>query len=161
MAVVCFLVLFPVFLMLASIWSYTQPVVTQGLNSTDANSITALGNGFYYNSTDSIIIFMYFGCIAAIFISAIFEQSNPASLPIGLLFLIPLIIISFPLANISHAFYTNAGFANVAGHFTGTQYLSDNAPWLTALVTIAYLLFLSTRKSGSSNMPSGGNIIGG
>jgi len=158
----CFLVLFPVFLMLASIWSATQPVVTAGLNSTDANQITNLGNSFFYNSTDSIIIFMYFGCVIGLFISCLFENSNPATFPIGLLFLIPLLLISIPLADISHAFYTNPGFSNVAMHFTGTEYLSDNAPWLTALITIAYILFLATRKGGASGgLPIGGNIIGG
>lgn len=162
LGVFCFLVLFPVFLMLASIWSATQPVVVAGLNATDANQITNLGNSFFYNSTDQIIIFMYFGCVIGIFISCLFESANPATFPIGLLFLIPLLLISFPLADISHAFYTNPGFANVAPHFTGTEYLSDNAPWLTALITIAYLLFLATKKGGANNgMPGGGSVIGG
>lgn len=157
----CFLVLLPIFLMLAQIWSYAQPSVTKGLNATDANQINNLGNSFFYNSADQIIVFIYFGCIMGIFLSALWESANPATFPIGLLFLIPLLLLSFPLADISHAFYTNPGFANVAGHFTGTEYLSDNAPWLTALVTVAYLLFLATRKQGAPGVPSGGNIVGG
>ena len=104
---------------------------------------------------------MYFGCVIGIFLSALWEAANPATFPIGLLFLIPLLLISFPLADISHAFYTNTGFNNVAGHFTNTEYLSDNAPWLTALITVAYLLFLASRKGGTPGMPQGGNIVGG
>ena len=162
LAIFCFLVLFPVFLMLASIWSYTQPYVTQGLNATDSNQITNLGNSFFFNSTDEIITFMYFGCVIGIFLSALYEASSPSTFPIGILFLIPLLLISFPLADISHAFYTNPGFANIAGHFTGTEYLSDNSPWLTALITVAYLLFLATRKQGQGGNPGGGsNVIGG
>lgn len=160
LAIFCFLVLFPVFLMLASIWSYSSPYITQGLNATDANQINNLGNAFFFNSTDEIIVLIYFGCILGVFLSALWESANPATFPIGLLFLIPLLLISFPLADISHAFYANPGFANVAGHFTGTEYLSDNAPWLTALVTIVYLLLLATRKQGSG-VPGGGNIVGG
>jgi hypothetical protein len=148
--------------MLASIWATTQPVITKGLNATDANQITNLGNSFFFNSADEIIVFIYFGCVIGIFLSALWESANPATFPIGILFLIPLLIISFPLADISHAFYTNSGFANIAGHFTGTEYLSDNAPWLTALITIAYLLFLATRKGAGAGNPGGGsNVVGG
>lgn len=164
-----FLVLFPTMLLLSSIWSQAQPILTSNtinpyLNSTDANSITQLGNNFFYYSSDSIIVIFYFALVAALFISAIYEQARPETLPLGLLFLIPLILITFPLADLAHYFYTNPGFANVAGFYGSTEYLADNSPTITILVTIIYLVLVITKKQlGLGNGGSGpsSNIISG
>ena len=167
-AVACFLVLLPVMLILSEMWSMASPIIysynVNATNSTTANKISNFGNSFFYYSGDTIIVLMYFFMILGLFLSALYEGARPETLPIGLLFLIPLILITMPLADLSHAFYTNPGFANVAQYYTSSEYLSDYAPYLTALCTIIYLYLVMTRKniiSGLGFGGGGGNVIGG
>ena len=165
----CFLVLFPVLLLLSGIWAQARPIFDNqtitGNNATVANQINRIGDSFFFYSSDSIIVLMYFALIIALFISAIYEQARPETLPIGLLFLIPLILITFPLADLAHYFYTNPGFANVAGYYGSTEYLADNSPLITILITIVYLVFVVTKRQifgGNSGSGGGGvNIVSG
>ena len=103
--VLCFLLLFPVLLMFTSMWNYARPIIdnqtlagtnTLGLggNQSNANVINRLGDSFFYFSSDSIIVILYFALVIAFFVSALYESARPETLPLGLLFLIPLILIS-------------------------------------------------------------------
>lgn len=166
--IICFLVLFPVLLLMTSIWAQAKPYLDNQITNSTMNAtlqqealnhINGLGDSFYYNSSDAIIAFMYLALIAAFFISAIYENSSAATLPIALLFLIPLILITFPLADLSHYFYTNAGFANIAPYYKTTEYLSDNSPLITILCTVIYLVLLITKKQWNLNGGGGGASV--
>lgn len=170
--VLCFLLLFPVLLMFSSLWLNTRITIDNQITNSTMNStlqnealnhINGLGNSFFLNSSDQIIILMYMALIVAFFISALYESSNPASLPLALLFLIPLILITFPLADIAHAFYTNAGFANVAGYYKGTEYLINYSPMITIVITLVYIVLLATKKGvpGSGGGGGGTSIVTG
>ena len=166
-AVACFLVLLPVFLILSEMWSMASPIIygynLNATNSTVANSISNFGNSYFYYSGDTIIVLLYFGMIIGLFLSALYEGARPETLPIGLLFLIPLILVTMPLSDMIHAFYTNPGFANVAIYYQSSEYLADYSPYLTALVTIIYLYLVMTRKNiiaGLSN-GGGGSVVSG
>jgi len=170
-AVVIFLVGLPIFLIFAEMWSFMSPIVTNqtitGNNASVSAKIQNLGDSFFYYSGDTILVLLYFAMIAGLFISAIYEAARPETLPIGLLFMIPLIIITLPLSDLSHWFYMSSGFSNVAHYYTATEYLADNSPLLTALFTLAYLVFVSTKKQinaslfGGSSGGGGGNVVSG
>ena len=165
--VMVFLVLFPTMLILTEMWSMMRPIVTNstitGNNATVNARITNLGNSFFYYSGDSIIVFMYFALVGALFLSALYEAARPETLPIGLLFMIPLIIVTLPLADLSHWFWSNPGFSNIAVYYQNTEYLSDWSPLITALVTISYLLFVVTKKQvfGGGSGGGGSNVVSG
>jgi len=167
--IICFLVLFPVFLIFSEMWSQMRPIVynqtLKGTNSnyTNANAINRLGDSFFYYSGDTVIVLMYFILIVGVMISALYENAHPETLPIGLLVLIPLIIITIVLADLSHWFYSNSGFANIIAHYPSTIYLSDYAPYLTALFSIAYLVLVISKKH-VFNIRGGGpssNVVSG
>lgn len=154
-AVLVFTLLLPTMLILAQMWSQASPIITNQINNSTMNSslktqainhITNLGNGFFYYTAPGILVLLYFMLILAVFISALYESAHPETLPIGMLFLIVLIIVTLPLTDLTHYFYTNSGFATVAPYYKSIEYLSDNSPLLTALATFGYLLFISTKK---------------
>ena len=165
-SVMCFMVALPIFLIFAEMWSYAAGPVTQGLNATDAAVVTNLGNSFFYHTGDQFITLLYFMLIFALFVSALYEAAHPETLPIGLVFLIPLMLITLPLSDMTHAFYTNPGFANVAPYFTSSEYLSDQAPQITTIVTLIYIIFVVTKKQllaavGFGQAGEGGNVVSG
>jgi di/tricarboxylate transporter len=169
-AIVVFLVLFPLMLIMSEMWSGMRTVVADqnvtGNNATVTTRITNLGDSFFYHMGDTTLVLIYFGLIAALFISAIYENAHPETLPIALLFIIPLILITLPLSDMSHWLYSNAGFANVAPYYQSTIYLSDNSPLITTLCTLAYVVFVITKKqtnvqySGGSG-GAGGSVVSG
>lgn len=161
--VVVILLLFPTWLLFSEMWSYLAPYQTATLVGSQAGSnlINQIGNTFFYYMPDGMLVLMYFGLIMAVFLSAVYENARPETFPIGLLFLIPLILITFPLSDFVHYFYSQPGFANVVGYYQSIIYISDWGPLFTILVTLAYLLFVMTKKSSSSSIPSGSGIISG
>lgn len=164
--VVVFLLCFPVWLLMSEMWSYLSPWYSGGNtiltgSVQGSNVITALGNTTFYYIPDSALTLLYFGLIVAVFLGALYEAANPETLPIGLLFLIPLILVTMPLSDFTHWLYNQPGFANVAGYYTSSEYISDWSPLFTTLFTIGYLIFVITKKQTYGTLPSGPNIIGG
>jgi hypothetical protein len=162
--VIVFLFLFPTLLMFSELWSYMRPVINNNVTGSQhaTNVIRGIGDSFFYFSADSILVILYFALVIALMISALYEAAHPETLPLGLLFLIPLILVTFPLSDIAHAFYTNPGFANVAPYYASTEYLSDNSPALTILFTLAYLVLVITKKQiFQAGAPAGPGIVSG
>lgn len=161
--VVVFMLLFPTWLLFSELWSFMSPTLTPALIGSNQGStlIHNLGNTVFYYIPDTMLTIMYFALLMAFFLSALYENSRPETLPIGLLFLIPLILVTFPLSDFTHAFYTNPGFANVAQYYTSIEYISDWAPLFTTISTLAYIVFLVTKKQVFQDLPSGSGIISG
>jgi hypothetical protein len=164
-SVVVFMGLFPLFMILTEIWVTAQPIIVATCPPSVpscAKTINQLGNETFEYIPDTALTLLYFGLIAAVFISALYEAAHPETLPIGLFFLIVLIFVTFPLSDYGHAFYTNPGFLNVSAYYSSTEYLSDNSPILTALFTLAYLLFVTTKRTTIiQGMPQGSGIVNG
>lgn len=145
-------------------WLTTRTYINTALtpyNSLLANtpvkisSATVLGNSFFLNAGDSIIILMYFMLILASFLSARSEGSDSASFVIGLAMLLVGIIVSFPLSDFGHFFLTNAQVTPAATYYKGSMYLIENMPIIVAVSTFVYLLLVATNKK-SPQFPSVG-----
>ena len=150
-------------LMLSEMWSQMRPFMNNTVTGSTAatKQIDQLGDSFFYFIPDSFLVILYFGMIMALFISALYEAARPETLPIGLLFIIVLILVTFPLSDMSHAFYTNPGFANVVQYYSATEYLADNSPLLTSLFSLAYIIFVVTKKQTMQQVPEGQGIVSG
>lgn len=160
--------LFMVFVLFTAMWIYERPSITKFLvseglkNSTSQTAavpelITA--DQFFYHAGDSIATFIYFALIFALFIRAIYEGADPAVLPLGLLILIPLIIVTFPLADAAHSFASQSLLKGAANYYSSTLYLLENAPIITAVVSLIYLIFLGMRRTARNPMMSGANVF--
>lgn len=143
-------------------WFYAAPFFNSNTVGSvqGSNVIQQLGNTTFYYIPDSALTLLYFVSILGVFLGALYENAKPESLPIGLFFLIVLILVTLPLSDFSHWLYNQPGFAPIAGHYTSSEYISDNSPLFTALFTIAYLIFVITKKT-TAGSPGGPNVVSG
>lgn len=152
---IIFTVVAIVFILFAVFWLNFRPKLLASatntlfpLNTTQINQIRQTGNGFFLYSGDTILIFFYFMLILATFISASHEGADAQALPLGLPLLILAILVSMPISDFAHAFITSPSLASAATWYKGTLYIEDNLPTFTALGTLAYLVFVITRRGG-------------
>lgn len=145
------------FIVMANIWVQAKPLILNSTTASGAKVIAALGDTFYLTGTDSLLVFFYFISVVGVFVSAYYESADPNTLPIGILFLIPLILITFPLSDFAYHFIASQPAA-VADHFSGTLYILAWLPVFTTVITLGYLIFV-VRKNNL--MPHGNNIISG
>jgi hypothetical protein len=135
---------------------YNSTLVGTPLNP---QTVLNLGNNYFLQAGDTIIIFFTFMLILAAFISARQEGSDSSSFPIGLLFLVVALIISFPISDFSHALLNAAQILSASAYYKGTLYLTDNMPIIVAVGTAFYLVLVITNKKKPSfpSVSGGGN----
>ena len=157
-----------VFILFIVIWGKVSTQLhTQisSLNQTEQNQVLGLGNSFFNNSLSIILIFIYFMLILASFIAAAYEgASGTATLVLGIVFLIVAIIVSMGISDVAHQYLTQAALLpSTQQHFKAVLYLMDNLPLVTGIFTVAYLVFVITRKEVivRQGEGGGGNYVGG
>ncbi len=154
-------VLIVVMVLFVVIWSQLGPklnVANANLNATQKAVINGFGNGFFYNSLDILMVFIYAILILAAFISASYEGADTTStLVLGLVFLVVAVIVSFGISDVAHSYLTQAALLPITKqYFSRSLYLMDNLPVLTGLFTIGYMIFVVTRKHISTGGGGGG-----
>lgn len=155
-----------IFILFVVIWgklSTTLKPQIATLNATEQNQVLGLGNGFFNDSLDIILIFIYFILILASFMAAAYEgASGTATLILGIVFLIVAVIVSMGISDIAHQYLTQAALLpSTKQHFSMALYLMDNLPLLTGIFTVGYLVFVITRKEIVVRQGGGGNYVGG
>lgn len=148
---------FVFFIIMANIWVQAKPLIVNSTTTQGGKVIAGIGDTFYLTGADSILVFFYFISVLGVFISGYYENADAITLPIGILFLIPLILITFPLSDFAYHLITSQS-ATVANHFGGTVYLLAWLPVFTTIITLGYLIFVVTKKN---MLPHGNNIISG
>ncbi len=141
-------ILFIAFPIVSNIGNSVTPHVTATLtNATQIDTINNISNGFFNNTYDVVIIFFYFMLILACFISAGYEGANPAAtLLLGLFFVILAEIVSFGISDAAHSYINNPQNLNVKQHMQLSTYLMENLPIFNALMIIAYIVFVISKK---------------
>lgn len=155
---------FFVAVLFSAMWGELKPQIDNAIAATSPQGVKVinnLGDSFFYYTQDTMLTLLYFGLVLAVFISALYENANPESFALGLLFIIPLIIVTFSLSDLAHAFYSVQGLAGVKGYFTSTEYIMDYLPVFTAIFSLGYLIFLATKKNIFKGAPSGSGIYSG
>lgn len=147
------------FMLMATLWLHIRPGLDNATTPQGASVINNIGNIFYLDGTDSILLFMYFTLVIGSFISDYYEAADVITLPVGLLLCIPIILVTMPLSDFAYAFATSPSMLSVAPYFKSTIYLLENLPIFTAIITLANLIFVVTKKSGG--LPHGPQIISG
>lgn len=152
-------VLMMVYIMYSLLWVNTNAYINKtnlpNLSPYQFNVIKSLGNGYFLNTPDTILVFFYFILIIAAFISAHFEAANALTLPLGLPILIVAVLVAMPISDFAHSFLVNPALNAVNIYYKGTLYILDNLPVFTALGTLGYIIFVMTHKSG----PTFGNRV--
>lgn len=151
---------------LALLWLNFSPQILNTIpsNSSTYTQIKTLGNQFFLNETDAVLVTIYFIFVAAMFLSAIAIGGSPLALPIGFVLGIIAIIISLPLSDAAHAILYNPQFVPATQHYPGTLYILDHLPELTAIEILIYMLFasvLAERVRTALGLQPGGTAGGG
>ena len=140
-----------------------QPMISN-LNATEQNQILGLGNSYFFNSSQILLIFIYFVMILASIIAASYEgASTTYTLVLGIFFLIIALIVSMALSDAAHTFLMqNALVPYTKAHFQMGVYLLDNLPILTGIFIIMYMVIVITRKEILvKNNANGGSWVSG
>jgi len=111
-----------------------QPIVT---NSTIA-MITSLQGTFQFY--DYIIAALVFISIAFTWILGYNIKANPLNFPIGLIVLIILTYLSFPLSNLNMQFLSMPPISSVSPSFKFIIYIAVNMPTILFVSTLIYLV---------------------
>jgi len=121
--------------------------------------IANLGNLFFLDIGNSMIIIMYFAMFLVIFVNARQEAADPTTLGIGLLIMIVGLVVSFPISDAAYNMLTSPGLIAAAAYYTDTLYLLDSMPVITAIGTLVYFVLIITGRPRGS--PTGGPISSG
>lgn len=159
---VSFLALALVTVLFALLWINSRPYYANALGSTSAgyNAVARLGNNYFLNTGDTVLIFFYFMMILASFINAMQIGADPATLPIGIPMMIVGILVSMPISDMAVKFMTYSVMLPASHYYLGTLYILENLPILTALATLGYIVFVVTRRNeGYVVNTGGGNVV--
>lgn len=137
-----------------------QVIANSNLTAAQTKTITSISTEMFNNTNDVMIIFLYFMLILASFISAGYEGANPAAtLLLGLFFIILAEIVSFGIADVAHNYINNQNNLAIKPHMTLSTYLMENLPIFNGFATIAYIIYvISKREVLVESLPGG---IGG
>lgn len=133
-----------------NIGNYVTTATIQQCSACNASQIATLqatGNGFFNNTPDVVMAILYFMLILASFISASYEGANPAAtLLLGLIFVVLATVVSFPIADSAHQYINFVQNLNAKAHLGISTYIQENLPILTGILTVAYIVFVISRK---------------
>ena len=161
-----------IMVLLAYTWTQFQPqldAMNQNaaipLNQSTINQIDSIGIGYFLTGGPSFIILLFGVMVAALFISAWAENAGFISFPIGIIFLIAAIFLSFMLSDFAHAILTSPTLGSLtAQYYSGPLYLLDNLPIITGILGIGYLVFILLHRNNNpygTGGASAGRIVSG
>lgn len=153
-----------IFILLAFLWVQFKPAIDNAdtnmsipLNSSQIATINGIGDSYFLTGGQGTLLFLFFACVVAMFISAYAESSGFLALPISLFFLIMTIITGMILSDIAHSFLASTQLQSlVYQHFGSILYLEDNLPIILAALTIGYIVFVLVRRGQSNPGTPGG-----
>ena len=156
-----------ILVLLSYLWVNFRPAIDNAdtnssipLNSSQIATINGIGNNYFLNAGPSFIILLFGVMVAALFISAYAEAAGFISFPLGIIFLITAIFLSFMLSDFAHAILTSPALGTItAQYYSGPLYLLDNLPILTGVLGVGYLLFILLHRNTNSTSGWGGNRL--
>lgn len=140
----------------------TQQTIKNNPQMTANEVITLQGysNGWFNNSPDIMMVFLYFILVIFAFIAASYEGANPAvTLIIGLILIVIAELVSFALADVAHAYITQVNYLNIAPHYTLSTYIMDNLPFFNGILMVAYMVFVISKREVITGVSGGGGNI--
>lgn len=136
----------------------TQQVIANnpGLTSNQIAELNTLNTSFFNNSPDIMILVLYFMLIIAAFVAAGYEGANPAvTLLLGMFFIVIAEVVSFALSDFAHGYITQVAYLNIAKHYGLSTYLMEYLPVFNGILTIAYMIFVISKREQISSGFSG------
>jgi len=134
------------------------------MNATQVRTINNFSTNIFDNAPDIMLAVLYFVMLLATFIAASTESANPAvTLLLGLFFIVVAEMVSFGLADVAHAYISQTIYLNIAKHYSITTYIMEYLPYFNGLLTIAYIIFVISKKEviteGIAGAGGGGGSI--